>query len=300
MSTTVRVSLAVCLLILCGCATLPPGSKRDPRDPWERLNRTTYKVNDALDKAILRPVARGYRSYTPRFAQTGIRNFLDNLNYPVVMLNDLLQWEIKAFFTDTARLFINTTVGLGGFLDPATAAGIDKNDRELGQTLGKWGVPAGPYVVIPILGASDVRDGLARIGNDFSSPRQYIKNNYWNYGLWTIDELDTRARLLDLDRLVDSAFDPYAFVRNAYLQNREFRIHGGRRTQSEEEREEQMLREAGEDEESAPSTHPPQSNPPHPPQGNPPQPQPQPPQTQPQTTQPQSNEPPPAAPPQPH
>jgi phospholipid-binding lipoprotein MlaA len=275
MSATSRTTLlALCLLLLCGCATLPPG-KRDPRDPWERMNRTTFAFNNKLDRAILRPVARGYRKVTPRFAQTGIRNFFDNLDYPIVIVNDLLQGQIKPFFSDTARLLLNTTLGLGGLFDPATVAGLDKNDRELGQTLGKWGVKKGPYFVLPILGPSDVRDAFGRLGDDFTTPRQYIRNPYWDYGLFVVNEIDLRARLLDYDRLVDGAYDPYAFLRNAYLQRRDFKVNGSSAASQEEEQEQKLMDEAAEDAgasdsstpapQGAPAQPPPETPPPKPP-----------------------------------
>ena len=276
---TTRVSvLSVCLLLLCGCATLPPGSKPDPRDPWERMNRATYKFNDKFDKAIARPVARGYRRALPQFVRTGIRNFFDNVDTAIVMVNDLLQGELKAFANDTARLVINTTFGIGGLFDPATATGLDKNDRDFGQTLGKWGVKKGPYVVLPFLGPSDVRDTVGKAGDTFSTPTTYINNDYWRYGLWLLDKVDTRSRLLDYDRLLDNAYDPYAFMRNAYLQHRDFKVSGGE-SESEEQLEQRLMEEAGEDDTTAPLTPSrsttPQPSPPEAPQSAP-QPQPQP------------------------
>jgi phospholipid-binding lipoprotein MlaA len=271
MPTTTRVSLlSLCLLLLVGCATLPPG-KRDPRDPWERMNRATYRFNDKFDRAIAQPVARAYRKVTPQFAQTGVRNFMDNLDYPIVILNDLLQGQFTPFISDTGRLLLNTTLGIGGLFDPATAVGLDKNDRDFGQTLGKWGVKKGPYLVLPFLGPKDVRDTVGLAADDFSTPRQYIRDPYINYGLWLLDKIDARARLLDATKLVESAYDPYAFVRNAYLQHRDFKVNGGR-SQSEEEQEQRMLEESGEDQ-AAPATPPPQSPPAQapPPQAAPPQ-----------------------------
>jgi phospholipid-binding lipoprotein MlaA len=248
MPKTPRLALlSFCLLLVCACATLPPG-KRDPRDPWERMNRSIYIFNDHLDRAVLRPAARGYQAITPNFVQTGIRNALDNLNYPVVMLNDLLQAQFKAFVNDTARLLLNTILGVGGLFDPATGVGLDKNDRELGQTFGKWGIPKGPYVVLPFFGASDVRDAFGKLGNDFSSPRQYIRNDYWNYGLFVVDEVDARARLLPYDKLINSAYDPYAFIRNAYLQNRDFKVHGSAAHSDEDEQEQMLEQQADQDE----------------------------------------------------
>jgi len=238
MSRTTRASLlSLCLLILCGCATLPPGSKRDARDPWERMNRASYKFNDKFDKAIARPVARGYRKVTPQFVQTGIHNVFDNVDTTIVMVNDLLQGQFKPFVNDFSRLLLNTTLGIGGLFDPATAAGLEKNDRDFGQTLGKWGLKPGPYVVIPFLGPSDVRDTFGRVADTYSTPRTYIRNTYWRYGVWLLDKVDERARYLDASQLVDQAYDPYAFLRNAYLQNRDFKVHGDR-SHSEQEQEE--------------------------------------------------------------
>jgi phospholipid-binding lipoprotein MlaA len=245
MSALRRLSLpALCVLLLCGCATLPPGN-RDARDPWERMNRGTYRFNDKFDRAIARPVAHAYRK-TPQFVQTGVHNFFTNLDYPIVMVNDLLQGQIKPFMTDTVRLVLNTTIGIGGLFDPATHAGLDKNDRDFGQTLGKWGVKKGPYLVLPFLGPSDVRDTVGRIADDFTTPRQYIRNPYVDYGLLVLDDIDVRAGLLDADRLLDAAYDPYAFMRNAYLQRRDFKVNGGQ-SSSEEDQEKKLLEEAGDD-----------------------------------------------------
>jgi phospholipid-binding lipoprotein MlaA len=260
MTSNLRCSLSLlCLALLAGCAA-QPGVKSDPRDPWERMNRTTYRFNDALDRAIAKPVARGYRKVTPRFVQTGISNFLDNLESPVVMVNDLLQGQFKALASDTGRLLMNTTLGIGGLLDPATAAGLEKNDRDFGQTLGKWGLKTGPYLVIPFLGPSDVRDAVGKVGDVYSDPRHYIRNNWVSWGLWGVGALDTRARLLDVEGALAGAYDPYAFIRSAYLQRRAFKVHGGQVT-GEEDQEQRLLEQAGEDQPSPPSPAPAQSPP---------------------------------------
>jgi phospholipid-binding lipoprotein MlaA len=265
MRATTRISLlSLCLLLLCGCATLPPG-KRDPRDPWERMNRSFYNFNDVLDRHIVKPVAKGY-THLPQPVQSGVHNFFDNIDYPVTIVNDLLQGQVKAFFSDIGRFVFNTTVGLGGLFDPATAAGIDKNNRDFGQTLGKWGVPKGPYIVVPVFGPYDVRDGFGAVTVDtFADPRNYTP--FWvNTGLWLTRGVDRRARLLPLDATIQSAYDPYAFIRNAYLQNRDFRVNGGQ-AQSEEEQEQKLMEEIGpEENEGAPAPQqPPQTPPPQPP-----------------------------------
>ena len=244
------------------------------------MNRSFYNFNDVLDRHIVKPVAKGY-THLPQPVQTGVHNFFDNLDYPVTIVNDLLQGQVEAFFSDIGRFVFNTTVGLGGLFDPATAAGIEKNNRDFGQTLGKWGVPPGPYVVAPIFGPYTVRDGIGSLTVDYyANPRSYTK--FWvNTGLWLMRGVDRRARLLPLDATVQSAYDPYAFIRNAYLQNRDFRVHGSQ-PQSEEEQEQKLLEEAGPEETEptppapapqAPTAAPPQTPPsPKPPDSSPPKP----------------------------
>src|SRR3979411_862509 len=136
MPSTIRLSLlSLGLLLLLGCAALPPG-KRNPRDPWERMNRATYRFNDKFDRAIAQPVARGYRKATPPFVHPGVPHVFDNLEYPIVMVNDLLQGQFKPFLSDTGRLLLNTTVGIGGLIAPASAQVPDKKNRHVGKTTG--------------------------------------------------------------------------------------------------------------------------------------------------------------------
>jgi phospholipid-binding lipoprotein MlaA len=264
----------IACLILTGCASLPPNAKRDPRDPWERMNRTTFKVNTALDHAIARPIARTYEKVTPRPVRDSVSNFMDNLFYPVTMANDLLQLKFKGFASDTGRFLMNSTVGIGGLFDPATRVGLPKNEEDLGQTFGRWGSHPGPYFVIPILGPSDVRDGLGRVGDIWLSPVHYINNNYVSYSLWGVEVLDARYRLLPQDKLLDEAYDPYTLLKNAYLQRRQFLVTDGKLTEKDRQRQEQeqyneeqrILEESGPDE---PSTSPPPPGPTQSPQGQP-------------------------------
>lgn len=244
MQATMRIPLAALLvLLLSACAARAP-TRADPRDPWERMNRATYAFNDKVDRAILKPVARGYRRITPHVVQVGVSNFFSNVGYPTVMVNDLLQGQFTPFVHDTSRLLVNTVLGIGGLFDPATSMGLEKNERDFGQTLGVWGLKSGPYLVIPLLGPSDVRDGFGRVGDVFSDPRHYIDNNYWSYSLWALGFVDARAHFLDLEAKLEGVYDPYAFIRNAYLQNREFKVHGGN-SRNEESEEQKMLEESG-------------------------------------------------------
>jgi len=256
MQATMRLSLAVlCLLLACGCASQAP-VRSDPRDPWERMNRATFRFNDKFDRAVAKPVARGYRKLTPHLVQTGVTNFLANLNEPVVMVNELLQGKFTPFMHDTSRLLVNSIIGIGGLFDPATPMGIDKNDNDFGQTLGVWGIGSGPYFVIPFLGPSDVRDTFGRATDAFGlDPRHYIRDPWTSYSLWALGFIDTRAHLLDVEAVLQGAYDPYSFLRNAYLQNRQFKVRGGR-SSTEEEEEKKLLEESGVE------TAPPQSPPP--------------------------------------
>jgi phospholipid-binding lipoprotein MlaA len=201
--------------------------KRDPRDPLERMNRVTFAVNEKLDHAFARPVARAYRKVTPHFVQTGVSNFMDNINYPITIVNELLQAKFKPALSDTGRFVLNTIAGVGGLFDPATAAGLDKNAEDLGLTLGHWGVHQGPYLILPILGPSSFRDGFGRLGDEFITPQNYISNDWIRYSLDGVYYLDTRARLLDVEGVLDNVFDRYAVLRSIYLQHRQFKITGG-------------------------------------------------------------------------
>jgi phospholipid-binding lipoprotein MlaA len=223
-----RAMLGIVLAVaLAGCVTLPPNSKPAPQDPWESWNRGVYKVNDKLDRAVAKPIARTYVRVVPAPARTGVSNFLANLRTTTVMINDALQGKFRAAGNDLARLVVNTTVGFGGLLDPATQMGLDKNNEDFGQTLGHWGVPPGPFLELPFLGPSDTRDGPARIVDLFTGPTHYISNNWVAYGIYGVGLVDARADLLSLDETLQKTFDPYAFLRDAYLQRRAYLVSDG-------------------------------------------------------------------------
>jgi phospholipid-binding lipoprotein MlaA len=229
-----RIALAVIVATaLSACVTLPPNSQRSPHDPWESWNRGVYKFNDTVDRAVAKPVARTYVKIVPQAIRTGVTNFFSNLETPTVMVNDALQGKFLASANDLGRFVLNTTVGIGGILDPATAAGLQRNNEDFGQTLGKWGVPAGPFLELPVLGPSDLRDAPARAVDTYANPRQYIKNNWVKYGLYLPDFVDRRAALLPLDDTLKTTYDPYAFVRDAYLQRRAYLVSDGKVTDEE-------------------------------------------------------------------
>jgi phospholipid-binding lipoprotein MlaA len=218
------VAVVLLSLAFAGCASAP---KRDARDPLERVNRVSYKVTDAVDRAVLRPVAKGYKAVAPQFVETGVTNFFSNLGQPTVILNDLLQAKFKDGFSDTGRFLVNTTLGIGGLWDPASNMGMDKHDEDFGQTLGKWGVPSGAYLFIPLYGPSTVRDGFGSLADVYSDPLHYVERDAWRYGLYGMNLIDTRARLLETDETLKNTFDKYAFVRNAFLQRRQYQVTDG-------------------------------------------------------------------------
>lgn len=218
----------LCAALVPACATLPPG-ERDPRDPFERVNRSVYRFNDTLDRNVARPVAQAYVKVTPRPVRSSVGNFFRNLNSPTVMVNSLLQGKPVSFFAETLRLVVNTTIGIGGLFDPATRLGIPAGDEDFGQTLGTWGVPPGPYLVLPVLGPSTTRDTVGLVGDQFTDPKYYLLDDFWvGVGVTVVGLVDTRAGLLGTDEVLQRSFDPYVFMRNAYLQRREFQVSDGR------------------------------------------------------------------------
>jgi phospholipid-binding lipoprotein MlaA len=220
------INLVLAGATLAGCASLPEG-QRDPRDRFERVNRSVYEFNDVLDRYIGTPVAKAYVKITPDPVETGVSNFFQNLTYPTTVVNEGLQLKPKPFLQAAMRLLVNTTIGIGGLFDPATQLGLPSGDEDFGQTLGYWHVPAGPYVVLPILGPSSVRDTFGLVGDQFVDPKAYISDPVVHYGLWGFEQVDKRASLLATNDVLKRTYDPYVFIRNAYLQRREFQISDG-------------------------------------------------------------------------
>jgi phospholipid-binding lipoprotein MlaA len=220
--------------MLVGCAGGPQGkTASNPQDPWENFNRAVYALNDRVDKNIARPVASTYQRAMPAPARNGFHNFIGNLGEPSTIVNDLLQGKFKQVLQDTGRFILNSTAGLLGWFDVAKHVGLDKHDEDLGQTLAVWGVPSGPYLVLPALGPSTVRDAGGRVGDIYTDPPKRDMPPRYRNGELVLDGISTRAGLMEANDAVDSAYDPYAFVRDAYLQNRRYKINDGNSPESE-------------------------------------------------------------------
>jgi len=219
---------AVTLALLGGCATTTGAGGGDPRDPFEPMNRAVYKFNDEFDKAIAKPVAEAYRAFVPDVVRTGVGNFFSNINDVLVALNSTLQGKIPDAINDLGRVAVNTTLGVLGFRDVATELGVPKNNEDFGQTLGRWGFRDGPYLVLPILGPSSVRDTFGWAGDLYTSPLVGVENVNWRNSLIGLRFVTVRADLLEASAILETAaLDPYEFVRDAYLQRRRNLVHDG-------------------------------------------------------------------------
>ena len=233
MTISLRTGAAlVAVAVLAGCSTM---RSPDPRDPWEGLNRATYEFNDGFDKVLLKPVAEGYRFVLPTPARTAVTNFFANLKDPWIALNQLMQGKPRLAIDDLGRFVWNSTFGLLGLIDVASDMGLPKHNEDFGQTLAVWGADFGPYLVLPILGPSSVRDGVGLIPDAYAYlPWQIPKwadfehRVTWQWSLTGLDLVQTRANLLDAsDILEEAALDRYAFLRNAYFQRRRYLIYDG-------------------------------------------------------------------------
>lgn len=220
-------SLFVLLLALfgSGCATM---QSPDERDPFEGFNRAAYAFNDDLDRAILKPLATGYQKVVPDSLNNSITNFFSNLDDLVVLVNSLLQLKFEQSLSDLGRITVNTTFGLAGLFDAASEMDLPKHNEDFGQTLGYWGVGSGPYLVLPFLGPSTLRDGLALPVDWELDPVAYIDDDETYWGVVVLRTVDKRAGLLRASRILDTAaLDPYTFMRDAYLQRRQNLVYDG-------------------------------------------------------------------------
>ena len=211
-------------LALVGCAST--GGPANPKDPWEPYNRSMYKFNDAVDKAVLKPVAQGYGTAMPEFGKTMVTNFFSNLDDILVTINDVLQFKFSQAASDGTRVLFNSTFGLLGFFN--VASGLEKHNEDFGQTLGYWGMGPGPYVVLPFFGPRTVRDSFGLAVDSFASPVRLISSVPIRNELYVTRTVDTRTGLLDHEKVLDeAAMDRYSFIRDGYLQQRRSLIYDG-------------------------------------------------------------------------
>ena len=222
-----RLAVLLCCVALGGCATTNTTLTDPQRDPWEGYNRKIHAFNQGFDKAIFRPVAKGYDYIMPDGPQRGVRNFFRNLNYPVTLINSLLQGKMERAFTATGRFLMNSSIGLLGFFDVASKVGIPYYDEDFGQTLAVWGWQDSRYLEMPFIGPYTVRDLLGRSFYGYAHPISYAIREHDNYWPLVADLISLRAELLPLQSDIDAAADPYVLIRDVYLQRREFEIYDG-------------------------------------------------------------------------
>lgn len=233
---------ALLAAFVSGCATMGSGApaddasrnsdakeeRPDSHDPFEPVNRAIYSFNQQFDRFLLKPVAKGYRAVLPRPVQRGVSNFFSNLREPAVVVNDALQGRFVDAGSDLGRFITNTTIGIFGLFDVATHFGMERHTADFGQTLGKWGIGEGPYLVLPLLGPSNIRDSVGLYGDTELYPPTHMEEQSTAWKLYAVEAIDTRARLLDAGDILEQAGgeDPYIFVREAYRQRRRTLIQG--------------------------------------------------------------------------
>ena len=210
--------------LLAGCAAAP---SRD--DPFEPMNRASYRVHEVVDGQIVKPMVQAYVDYTPRLVQQGIHNFFGNIDDFFSFINGMLQNKPDKAGHDLGRVMMNTGFGLLGLIDIASEAGIPKGNEDFGQTFGVWGIPQGPYLFIPVFGPTTVRDGTGWIIRAYATPIGYIPDVSTRNILWGIGFIDARASALEAESLVNqAALDPYTFIRRSYLQRRQYLVYDGK------------------------------------------------------------------------
>jgi len=224
--TSSLISIILFTLLLSGCAGTQNRHTDPENDPWEGYNRKVFAFNEGMDK-VVRPVAVVYDKITPDPLQRGVGNFFRNLDAPVTYVNLVLQGKFTQSADTLGRFLINSTVGLLGFFDVATRLGIPFYNEDLGQTMAKWGYDNSRYLMLPFFGPSTFRDGTGRLIDTFYSPVGRVLHGSNRWGLWIFRGIETRARYLDQDAELNSAFDPYVLMRDVWKQNREFQIYDG-------------------------------------------------------------------------
>ncbi len=226
---TVVPLLVAAAVVLSGCATVPADSGNDPRDPIESFNRQVFEFNEVVDRAVLKPVAQAYEFVLPEPVRDCISNVFSNFREPSNAVNNLLQGKPVDAISDTCRFVVNSTIGLLGCFDPARQMGLEKHHEDFGQTLGRWGIGTGPYLVLPILGPSTVRDAVGIYGVEpYLDVNFYVDNVRVRNSILGTRIVNQRAELLPTDDLISgAALDKYRFIRDGYLQRRRSLVYDG-------------------------------------------------------------------------
>ena len=228
-----RALAALLLAAIAGCATTPGVDHQDrrtsgPKDPYETVNRKVFAFNDTIDEYALKPVAKAYNAVIPSPVRTGIHNFFGNFSDAWSAVNQLLQGKPGDAGTMTLRVLTNTTIGIAGIFDPATKLGFERKPEDLGLTLGHWGMEPGPYLVLPLFGSSDIRDGLALPADTYVSPALLVPKFWQGVAVDAVGVVDARAGLLGASQMLDElAFDRYTFMRDAYITRRRSLVYDG-------------------------------------------------------------------------
>ncbi|MGZ8916085.1 MAG: MlaA family lipoprotein [Methylobacter sp.] len=219
-----QLGCLVLLVALEGCAT----TAKDPQDPLEGWNRGVQVFNDKLDDYAMKPIAKGYQWITPSFVDRGVSNFFSNINDIGVTINDLLQFKIEQTGMDGSRFIVNTVAGVAGFVDVASMIDLPKHNEDFDQTMGVWGIPSGPYLVLPFFGPSSPRGVGGLVGDAAMNPISYLDSGVISGGLFGVNAVDLRADNLVNEKVAsEAAVDRYAFFKSAYFQQRKYLIYDG-------------------------------------------------------------------------
>ncbi len=221
--TLITLLVAVSLI---GCASVP--ARTTGNDPFQGMNRRVYRFNESIDRNALKPMATAYQHVTPNWMRTGVHNFFTHLGIPWTITNELLQGKPQLMAQDTCRFVLNTVVGIGGFIDVAGKLELDSHDEDFGQTLAVWGVPSGPFLILPLLGPSSLRDAAGLAPDYLARPTQQISLPWQtSTAINMLNLVQTREALLSVDDALKGVFDPYGVVRDVWLQRREYLIYDG-------------------------------------------------------------------------
>ena len=215
----------IAILILLTVFLIVPNANAQSYDPWRNTNQRIFAFNDYFDQLLVRPITFTYTLFAPRAVRKGVGNFFSNSRDINIAANNALQFKFQSAISDAGRVVVNSTIGIAGILDVASSLGLDKHDEDFGQTFGAWGLGTGPYLVLPVFGASNLRDALGLVLDTAFNPIQYLEEASLRLALFSAEEIDSRSGLLALDELVSG--DKYIFFREASIQNREYLINDG-------------------------------------------------------------------------